>query len=52
MEFNDEESCFQDFSDLGAEYKVLEVSVLMPEEMDDMARLLVIMSFQTVLIRA
>jgi hypothetical protein len=28
MEFGDLESCVQDFSDLGAEYKVLEVSVL------------------------
>jgi hypothetical protein len=27
MEFSDAESCVQDFSDLGAEYKVLEVSV-------------------------
>jgi hypothetical protein len=27
MEFNDVESCVQDFSDLGAEYKILEVSV-------------------------
>lgn len=29
MEFSDVESCVQDFSDLGAEYKVLEVSVPM-----------------------
>jgi hypothetical protein len=28
MEFSDVESCVKDFSDLGAEYKVLEVSVL------------------------
>jgi hypothetical protein len=31
MEFSDFESCMQDFSDLGAEYKVLEVSVPMFE---------------------
>jgi hypothetical protein len=29
MEFGDVESCVQDFSDLGAEYKILEVSVPM-----------------------
>lgn len=40
MEFSDAESCIQDFSDLGAEYKVLEVSVPMFEG-NNMARLLV-----------
>jgi len=38
MEFSDVESCVQDFSDLGREYKVLEVSVPMMSQGKGMIR--------------
>lgn len=48
MEFGDVESCVQDFSDLGAEYKVLEVSVLSVLAQNDAARMFVLcLSFLT-----
>jgi hypothetical protein len=42
MEFGDVESCVQDFSDLGAEYKVLEVSVLTLLALNDAARMFIL----------